>query len=160
MVKQFGQILPELGFQPRAIRLLPYSPGHSANQSKTMLSTSPLLSPQAPLIFHLTYPTSPGPCHHLQTHSTPSPTSSARYSHPHSEDLHCVHLLPIQSLPETSAITELYPPCSSLPLSHTQPALLLHVFTGTSIMSPSWMPQEADLAASPLDLPPGPGCDG
>ena len=45
----------------QGFKTLPYLPGHSANQSKTMLSTLPPLSPQAPLIFHLTYPTSQDP---------------------------------------------------------------------------------------------------
>ena len=65
----------------QGFKTLPYLPGHSANQSKTMLSILPHLSPQAPLIFHLTYPTSQDPAT-TSSAQHPSPTSSARYSHP------------------------------------------------------------------------------
>ena len=123
----------------QGFKTLPYLPGHSANQSKTMLSTLPPLSPQAPLIFHL-------PILHPRT-LPPPPAHSTHLPHP-LPDIHiphCVHLLPIQSLPETSANRAL--PSPALPsLSHTQSALLLHLFTGTHIHhEPQRMPQEADL---------------
>lgn len=143
MVKQFGQILPEPGFQPRAIRL-PYSPGHSANQSKLMLSTLPPFSSQAHLTFH--QPTlHPRTLHHLQPTAPHLPHPLPNIHTLHSEDLHGVHPLPTQSLPETSANRAV--PCPALPsLSHTQSSLLLHLFTGTHIHhEPQRMPQEADL---------------
>lgn len=142
MVKQFGQILPEPGFQPRAMRL-PYSPGHSAKQSKPMLSTLPPFSPQAHLTFH--QPTlHPRTLHHLQPTAPHLPHPLPNIHTLHSEDLHGVHPLPIQSLPETSA-NSFTLPCSSFTVTCNPHFYSTCSQAHTSIMSPKRCRRKADL---------------
>ena len=139
IVKQFGQILPELGFQPRALRLCPtYQATLPTSPKRCYPPSLPFLPKPLSYSTYLSY--IPGPCHHLQRTAPHLPHPLPDIHIPH-----CVHLLPIQSLPETSANRAL--PSPALPsLSHTQSALLLHLFTGTHIHhEPQRMPQEADL---------------
>ena len=116
----------------QGFKTLPYLPGHSANQSKTMLSTLPPLSPQAPLIFHLTYPTS----------QDPATTSSAQ--HPISHILCPIFTSRTVSTSSPSnpfqkpQLTELYPP-RLFPHCHTRSRRFCSTCSQahTSIMSPN-----------------------
>ena len=101
----------------------------------------------------------------------PGPSTTSNPQHPISHILcpiftpsivkTCTVSTPSQSNPfQKPQLTAL--PCPALPsLSHMQSSLLLHLFTGTHIHhEPQEMPQESRSNISPLDLPPGPGCDG
>ena len=76
----------------------------------------PPFSPQALLTFH--QPTvHPRTLHHLQPTAPQLPHPLPNIHTLHSEDLHGVHPLPIQSLPETSA-NSFTLPCSSFTVTH------------------------------------------
>ena len=153
MTKVSQLVVAEQGFPPRSIRVSPTHQDHTTNRSKltsprashpsSLFSPSPSHIP--PDLLHI-----PGPCRHLgfaPTPSTPSPTPSARYSHPPYSRLALrpppLHPIPSQKPQLTRALPA---SCSSFPRSYTQSWLLLHLFTGAHIHhGPQQMPQTADL---------------